>query len=1167
MTGMPWDDYAADPAQVEAVLQTVQGTPDDASPWDDYAQPEQSPGFIDRIEHAIDSSVVGDVGRSVARGGVGVGDSVMGLAGLMSGGAIPKALGYDSTGVRKFMDTQDTPERQASRQALDQASGVGGTLQALRDNPGNIPHAIVESVPSLLLGGAAGRGVALGAKALGVAPRVAGVIGAGAGEGLVGAGQQAEQTRQATGTLNPEQSGLALLSGGLTGLLGAAGARIGRKLGVADIDSIVAGADGVDVAKGLVQRALTGTGIESLEELSQSGQQQVLTNLATDRPAMEGVDKQMVIGGVVGGAMGGGASLRRPNMTTPQQTPMSMPAQQQQAQPVPGPHFVQEGIDPAEQQVSTAAHGVLSAVKNDAERKLQALKEFRDQRRPPWLFDKPTEPKTPFAGSQDVTPLLDNLGLQGEQRAQSLDLLKPAEADTEARRRGVVTMDEQRRLASLIGLEGAKAQVFSRKIGQAWSAEQTIAATDLVSNRLQSVLAQQKHIASGQATDLERANFVDSYAELQSIFGELMGARAESGRALAAQRRKVQDITQAKAILDNLKTGQNADDLALALGEAVRVGGVANATKLMAKGPGFLHKWLGTYWRSALLTGAGTHAVNATSNTGMLANEVIERGIASGIGGLKRAVGLKGETVFSEPMALLLGYAKNMTNAVGAAGQAWKTGQSNAINSSAEAYDGTFGQRPVELEDGTLTRPRQGKVDAAFDLPFRALGTSDAFYSTLNFAAELEAQARQIAVGEKRAGTLPAGTKLSQRIEQLVATPTPAMLERANQHKLQQTFQSKGGPLLGLVMAAKARAPWLHAIAPYVQTPTNVVREAMKRTPLAAAMPSVWSDFKAGGARAERAAARVIWGSTVMITAGALSQAGFLTGNGPTDEKKKEALLATGWQPNSIVVDGDYYSYQRFSPLGIILSLSADLAESWADNKDASGMVVDGLSSFSQNVTNQTFLKGIADFAQFASNPRRNGKWYASRMAGSFAQPFTLLSNAASTSDPYARESDGPLDSIMNRTPGLRTQLPAKRDAWGQTVPNAMNQYGALSMAVPVAKSTQKTDPALLEAARIGYSPGETEPHFTLNKRRFELDDKQQAEFAELSGALALKTIRSAMQGEGWRALGDDQKKSRMSAQMRKARTAVRFAFVPYLANGDRRAIDKLRSAIQQGGN
>ena len=1136
MAGMPWDDYAAETPQVPA---------GEAPPWADYAQQDQPApkaggmaGALMAAQPQLPNRTAGqmatDAGVHVGRGAYNLFDSLTGLGDIATGGqATPWLVGHglDSKAARAALDAELSPQARAQEQEVADAKGFFPTAKAMVLNPEYLVGQVVESTPNMVVGGVAGKGVGIGAKAFGVAPKVAGVVGAGSGEGILAAGQQANQTVQSTGTLTPGQTGLALLSGGLTGLMGAAGARIGRKLGVADIDAQLAGVNGVDVANGFVNRALKGTGIESLEELSQSGQQQVLTNLATDRPALEGVDKQMAMGGVLGGVMGGAAGLRRPNMTAPQPTPVPMPAQQQQGQAAPA--FTPQAM-PTPAPVPSA-----STIEPQA----------------------PTAP-TPFAGSRDVSPLLDNLNVQGEQRAQSLDLLRPAEADVEARRRGVVTLDEQRRLASLIGLEGGEANKFiHRRLGGAWNAETIISATDLVSDRLQSVLAQQKHIASGQATDLERADFVDSYAELQSIFGELMGARAESGRALAAQRRKVQDITQAKAILDNLKTGQNADDLALALGEAVRVGGVANASKLMAKGPGFLNKWLGTYWRSALLTGAGTHAINAMSNTGMLANEVVERGIASGFGGLKRAVGLKGETVFSEPMALLLGYSKNMTNAIGAAGQTWKTGQSDAINRSAEAYNGSFGQRPVELDDGTLTRPRMGKVDAAFDLPFRALGTSDAFYSTLNFAAELEAQARQVAVGEKRAGTLPADTKLSQRIEQLVQTPTPAMLERADQHKLQQTFQAKGGPLMGLVMAAKARAPWLNAIMPFVQTPTNVVREAMKRTPLAAAMPSVWSDFKAGGAKAERAAARVIWGSTVMITAGALSQAGYITGNGPTDERKKEALLATGWQPNSIRIGDDYYSYQRFSPLGIILSLSADLAASAGDDKkDAGDLVVDGLSSFSQNITNQTFLKGIADFAQFASNPRRNGKWYASRMAGSFAQPFTLLSNAASTSDPYARETDGPVDSIMNRTPGLRTQLPIKRDAWGQPVPNAMNQYGALSMMLPVAKSTQTTDLVRLEAARIGYSPGEAEPHFTLNKRRFELDAEQQVEFNDLVGALARKAIQGAMQSKGWAVMGDDQKKEFMASQLKKARTTVRLAFVPYLANGHRRAIEKLRN-------
>ena len=238
LPGTPAQQPQAAPAQpeVSAFGDTLSAF-GDALDSDVPTASAQQPGYLDRIESAIDNSMIGDFGRSVARGGLDVGDSVAGITGLLSGGRIPQALGYNTSGARSYIDQHDTPERQASRQALDQAKGIGGTLQALIDNPGNIPHLIAQSAPSMVAGGAVGRGVGLAARGAGLAPGAAGVIGAGAGEGIVAAGQQAEQARQHTGTLTPGQSGLALLSGIGTGLLGAAGARIGRKLGVADIDA------------------------------------------------------------------------------------------------------------------------------------------------------------------------------------------------------------------------------------------------------------------------------------------------------------------------------------------------------------------------------------------------------------------------------------------------------------------------------------------------------------------------------------------------------------------------------------------------------------------------------------------------------------------------------------------------------------------------------------------------------------------------------------------------------------------------------------------------------------------------------------------------------------------------------------------------------------------
>ncbi|MBP5090476.1 hypothetical protein HUS91_34125, partial [Pseudomonas chlororaphis] len=277
------------------------------------------------------------------------------------------------------------------------------------------------------------------------------------------------------------------------------------------------------------------------EEALQSSQEQITQNAALGNPLTQGVGNAAGQGAVLGGFMGGAGGLRRSNVSTPQAVPM--PTQQQQGMQQP-----QSAPLPTPSPAAAASAAQIAP-------------------------QEPVAAVAPFAGSQDINPLLDNLGVQGEARATSLDLLRPAEADIEARRRGVVTLEEQRRLARLIGIEGSDGKidnVFSRKIGKAFNAEEIIAMTDHVSDRLKSVLEQQAQITSGQASDIQRAEFVQGVADLQSTFGALAGARAESGRALAAQRRQVFDYRQAQHILEGIGGVQGADNLALALSKAVQ---------------------------------------------------------------------------------------------------------------------------------------------------------------------------------------------------------------------------------------------------------------------------------------------------------------------------------------------------------------------------------------------------------------------------------------------------------------------------------------------------------------------------------------------------------------------------------------------------------------------
>jgi hypothetical protein len=1133
MAGMPWDDYAAETPQAPA---------DEAPPWADYAQQEQPApkaggmaGALMAAQPQLPNRTAGqwvtDIGGSVGRGAYNLFDAGAGLGDILTGGAVTPWLvehGLDSKAARQVLEDEMSPQAKASRDAVQNAQGFGPTVQAMAQNPDYAVGQVIESVPTMVVGGVAGKGAALGARAAGLNARRAALVGAGTGEGLATAGQQAANTVQQTGGLTPKQTAVALTAGGLTGIIGAGSAGLGNRLGAADIDAILSGAAGPAAGRGMLARLGIGAGMETGEEALQSSQEQAMQNVALGNPLTQGVGNAAGQGAVLGGVMGSAAGLRRPNMTAPQPAPVPLSAQQQQGQAAPA--FTPQAM-PTPATVPSAA---------------------------PVAPQAPAAP-TPFAKSADINPLLDRLGVQGEQRDTTLKLLEPVELNVEDARRGVQTNAERDRLAQLIGLQGTDAKVFNRKIGEALNSEQTVAAVTNVQDHLKDVLALQQRIATGQASDIDRASFIQSLGQLRSTFADLSGARAEAGRALSAYKRQAMDYNQAQAVLEAVNGAGGADNAAKALGKAIQSGGLSNAAKLIRQPEGKMSRLLGYYYRAALLSGVRTHAVNITSNTMTLGNEIIERGIAAGVSGVKNVFKPgSGQTVFAEPVDMLVGMAKNTMQAGRAAGDAFRTGESPMLGGGKQETDTSTMNSP--RPPGALPTAAWA-ADRVASLPYRALGAEDAWFASLGYAAEMRTLARQQAVAEKKLGTLPPGMKLSQRIDAIVQDPTAKMIEAAGEHARTVTFNSQAGDFTQAIMRAKAKMPWLNLIVPFIRTPVNIVKYGAKRTPLAGLMPSVRADIMAGGKAQERAIARILWGTSVMVGAGALAQAGYITGAGPEDKEEKAALMATGWRPYSIKVGDTYHEYSRLDPFSQWLGLASDLATMDYQHKDASDLAAATLSSLVNNTINKTYMQGVSNLVEFLQDPQRNGKWYLRQMAGTLAQPVTLASNIASENDPYARETNSVLDAIKYRVPGLRQDLSPKLDQFGEPVPNRTYPGGPFSIAAPIAQSKETTDPVRLEVGRIGWAPGKAQDHFTVKKQRYDLNDEQLNDFNELTGRLMRKSLLRAMQSKGWKTMDDDAKRDFLDAELKKARTAVRLALIPLVATGNRRAIDKLRSA------
>jgi len=258
----------------------------------------------DRVPDASLWDRVKDLGVDALQGAVSLPESFVGLADIPTGGRVGRFI-EDYTPVQfdethQILNTMYSPERQAEQADISRAfdESFTGGLGAALSEPAVPIGSVLQSLPVMLAGrGISGSLVKRGLPAM---------LGAGIGEGTVTAGSQEEGIRYGTEDrlTTAGQGALALGSGALTGLIGAASNKLGGKLKIADIDApTTVPTEG----SGPFRKIVGGTLMEGLvEELPQSMQEQVATNLATGKPWNEGVSEAGGMGAISGALMGGG---------------------------------------------------------------------------------------------------------------------------------------------------------------------------------------------------------------------------------------------------------------------------------------------------------------------------------------------------------------------------------------------------------------------------------------------------------------------------------------------------------------------------------------------------------------------------------------------------------------------------------------------------------------------------------------------------------------------------------------------------------------------------------------------------------------------------------------------------------------------------------------------
>ena len=734
-------------------------------------------------------------------------------------------------------------------------------------------------------------------------------------------------------------------------------------------------------------------------------------------------------------------------------------------------------------------------------------------------FTRTTEPHVDKAGNIR----LDTLGTPEDVNTA---IREAAAANEEfiGARRGVISDGQVLELADALGMDAG--QLSTRKLGEAFNAEQIVAARKLLIQSATEVRDAMRKAATG--TDSDVLAYAEARERHRTIQEQVAGITAEAGRALRAFR-SLAGQQEAAVLGDFLKenTGKTLYQLRREAQLGLQLETPAQVSRFMREvSRPTLKDMVIETWMAFVLSGIKTHVANIIGNTIVAIARPIETAVAAQVGRVARLVGREAGVLPGEAAAELFGMVQGAKEGAVAAYKYFKTEEPQFTGTrQVEARQRALPSATIKVGESEIQLG--GKQ---IRIPLRLLGAEDELFKGIAFRQSINRQAFEIATREGLEGSAH-----SSRVAELSLSPTDEMVEAARKIADYQTFQTPLGPTGRAIQQFANSHILAKLVVPFVRTPINLLKYAGERTPLGLFATEVRDNIsgKNGAAARDTHIARMIVGTSIGVAAYEMAANGLITGGGPTDSKERAVLRADGWQPYSVKIGDMYYAFSRFDPWSVIFGLAADIHEIGA----AIGNESDRLASLmfaaiTKNITDRASLKGPSDLIQAVQDPDRFGQRYVNGLVGSL-----IPANVAQTAqaiDPVVRDARTLLDSLKARLPYLSQTLPARNDIWGQPI----TREGGLGpdIASSVYESRIKNDPVNKALIDLKYFPGPLRREI----RGVELSDTQYEEYTRLSGRMAKARLDAIVAMPGFNQVPDKAKEDLISRTVSHAREAAR---------------------------
>lgn len=696
--------------------------------------------------------------------------------------------------------------------------------------------------------------------------------------------------------------------------------------------------------------------------------------------------------------------------------------------------------------------------------------------------------------------------------------------DTATRRR--VTHAETERLAGELGMTADS--LLARRKGQALNAEEALAARQILARSGNELVNAAKRMkALDDPGDEALADFRRMWMRHVAIQEQVAGMTAEAGRTLQQFRMAANARDVRGGVLAALVRGgggkDNLQDVAERLIEAAEVSpGVFNTVAKKATKPRW-QRAVSEYYINALLSGPQTHVVNMVSNALTAVAQIPEHAAASMIGSARQAFTRNAvdRVVASEVGARAFGLIQGAKEGAKMFARALRTGEASDFTSKVEGEE--FKAIPGPL--GEIVR-----------IPTRFLTAEDELFKGIARRMAING----LAVRKARREGLK-GDDLKKRIADLSANPPDDIFARALEYGRYLTFQQSLGPIGTKVSAVTNESLIAKVFLPFVRTPANLLKFAVERSPAAPLLKEWRKDFAAGGARRDLAIAKASLGSGLGMAMYEAALKGQITGSPPSDQQKARLLYADGWQPYSIKIGDQWFSYMRLDPFSTTIGVAADLATlpEGMTEKQRENETALFVASILGNLASKTWMSGISDLVSALDEPDRYADNMLQRLVGSFLVPTGVV-QVTRVTDPTRREAGNMSEALQSRVPGLSENLMPRRDIWGRPV---VSQGGlGPDFISPVWVSEQLQDPVNSELLQLDYAPGYPPKTYHLDGERREWTSEQYDRLQEIAGQAAHSQLTELVNDSVWRDLTYDERIDAARAVVGSAREAARAA-------------------------